>query len=562
MKNRTGFGSRMRATAVTCVTVATLVVSVSSNLGVSNASNRAMQASRATQTNVLVMPIPQSTLWAGTLDPAQITALNDSEIVSLIYSGLLKQSYNDKTGKFDIVPDLASSLPTISKNGLVYTFKIRAGAKFSDGTAITAQDFIHSFERVLDPQAKSGANYYLFDILGASDMASGKAKTLKGVKALSADTLQITLAHQAAYFLYALTYPTADVVEPTLSSTANITTDPSKVISSGPWMLKNGTWKYRSEIDVVPNPNYWESSKFKLKEIDVVFTGTEDTMLNAYKSGQYPMAWLPSTQVARYKSTPEYHATPVLGDLWYTMNVNIAPFNDVHFRRAVAYAIDRNALVNGVDHGTVAQLYCWYPVGIVGYASNCKSKYPYYNPTIAKQELAMAMKDMKSVPSIQLEYASENPDRGRESAEVQANLKAIGITISLHPVPHSTWISDGNAGKTQFMVGDWYDDYPDPQDFSDYLLKTGAGENWGRYSNAQVDALFAKGDATQDTATREKLYQQAQDIIMKDAPIAMAYQFAAQDVITSKWHGMEMTPSFGNVPQPVANDWANVTVSS
>src|SRR5262249_46649656 len=154
---------------------------------------------------------------------------------------------------------------------------------------------------------------YLFDIKGAADYNAGKAKSF-GVKAINASTLQITLASPIVYFLYEMSYPTYDVVEQNVSSTANITTDPSKVVGAGPWMLKGGNWKYRSEIDLVPNPYYYGSKNLKLKEIDIPFTGTFATMLAAYKSGQYPLAWLQSADVASYRSQPEFRDTPVLGD--------------------------------------------------------------------------------------------------------------------------------------------------------------------------------------------------------------------------------------------------------
>jgi oligopeptide transport system substrate-binding protein len=169
---------------------------------------------------------------------------------------------------------------------------------------------------------------------------------------------------------------------------------------------------------------------------------------------------------------------------------------------------------------------------------------------------------VKTVPPISLEFRSENPDVAREMAEVQAELKAVGISITLHPVPRSTWSTDGNAGKTQFIWNDWYDDYPDPQDFSDYLIRTGAGENWGRYSNPTLDKLFDQANVTSDTAKRKALLLQAQLLILRDAPVAMIETFAAQTLISTKIHGMELNPSFDTEPQPVANDWANVTVSS
>jgi ABC-type transport system substrate-binding protein len=515
------------------------------------------RAHGSAQAGVMVLPIPEQTLWVGTLDPALTT---DADVIQKIYAGLLKQSYDDKTRRFKIVPDLAA-LPAISKDGLVYTFKIRPDAKFSDGTPVTAPDFVYSLTRVLNPKTASPASYYLYDILGASDYNGGKAKALKGVKALDDRTLQITLWHPATYFLYALTYATGDVVKPNLAIGAPVTTDPTLVIGAGPWMVKNHAWKYRTEIDLVPNPYYPGASTFKLTELHLVFTGSIDTNFAAYQSGQYPITALPSSEVAHFRSTPEFHETPVLGDVFYVMNVKTKPFNNLHFRRAVAYAINRVAIADGVDHGTVHALYCWYPKGITGYADDCAARYPHYDPAIARKELALAMTALKTVPPIRLEYQSENADRGREAVQVQADLKAIGINIGLHPVARGAWLRDGASGKTPFIQSSWYQDYPDPQDFSELLLGTGAGSNWGRYSNPAVDALFARGDVERSPAVREGLYRQAQAIILNEAPVVPIFQLAAQGLISTKYHGLELNPSWGAAPQPIANDWANVSVS-
>ncbi|MGH2409484.1 MAG: peptide ABC transporter substrate-binding protein, partial [Chloroflexota bacterium] len=316
------------------------------NLGIGRAAPAAASRSNAAS-DTLIYPLAQATLWAGTLDPSLITSLIDGDIVQKVYAGLLKQSYDDKTQQFNVVPDLAAGMPTVSKDGLTYTFKIRPDAAFSDGTPVTAQDFIYSFQRVLDPKANSPANYYLFDIKGAQDYAAGKSKTL-GLKAVDSHTLQITLYHRAVYFLQVVTYPTFFVVEPTLKVGAPITTTPSLFVGAGPWMLKNGNWNYRSKIILVPNPHYYNAKNFKLKEIDIEFTGTSDAMLAGYRGGQFPIAWLPSGDVKTYRGHPDFHETVVLGDVWYAMNVNIAPFNNKNFRLAVAYAINRNAITKGV----------------------------------------------------------------------------------------------------------------------------------------------------------------------------------------------------------------------
>ena len=549
---------RSRAGAlVTGATVATLLAGAISPVQ----AQRPQQAARA-GAGVLIIPEAAKTLWVGSMDPALITSVVDGDVVDKIYAGLVKLAYDNKTKHFAVVPDLAAAMPTISKDGLTYTFKIRPDAKFSDGTPVTAQDFVWSYTRVLDPKVISPASYYLFDIKGAADYAAGKGKTL-GLKAIDASTLQITLAHAVVYFPYEMTYNTYLAVKQSVKPGAPLTTTPSLNVGAGPWMIKGGTWNYRSQITLVPNPYYYGAKNFKLKEIDVVFTGTYDTMVAAFKSGQYPIAWLPSADVATFRNKPEFHSTVVLGDTWMVMNSNIKPFDNIHFRRAVAYAINRDAITKGVDHGVVETQLSWYPQGILGYDPTVQNQsgVPHYDVATAKAELAMAMKGMSSIPPITLEYPSEQSDRAREMAAVQNDLKAIGIAVTLHPVSRASWISDGNSGKTQFMFSNWYQDYPDPQDFSTYLIKTGAAENWGRYSNPTVDALFNKGDVERDTATREKLYKQAQLIILREAPVAMLYQFAQQSVISTKIQGMELNPAWGTNPQPIGNDWANVSVS-
>jgi len=128
-------------------------------------------------------------------------------------------------------------------------------------------------------------------------------------------------------------------------------------------------------------------------------------------------------------------------------------------------------------------------------------------------------------------------------------------------VPGNTWLADGVAQKTPFIFNDWFDDYPDPQDFSDYLVRTGAGENFGGYSNPALDKLLDQGNVSFDNATRARIYKQAQLTILNDANEIMLFQQAAQGTISTKIHGMELNPSWAADPQPLGNDWSNVTVA-
>ena len=550
--------SRLTRTVASCAAVGALVLSASGGFGVGRAASGARSA-LAAGAGVFVDATVSKDLWVLTLDPGAVTDVSSSQVISMLYNGLLRQSYNSKMGKFAIVPDLAASLPAVSKGGLVYIFKLRKDARFSDGSQVTAQDVVYSINRALLPAEKSPvASFYLADILGAADVAAGKAKAARGLKAIGSDTVEITLDKPVAYFLYSFTYPTSDVMKQNVAPAAKLTTDPTLIVGAGPFMVKNHQWKYRSQITLVPNPYYYNAKRVQLKEIDIPFVGTVETGFKAYQSGQYPIALLPAIQVTRFRGKPEFHSSPTLGDLWYAMNPKVAPFNNLHFRRAIAFAINRDAIVKGVEHNTQIRLDGWYPKGILGYDPTVGARVPHYNPAMARKELAMAMKTLTSVPSIQLEYPSDTGDWTRDAAQVQSDLKAVGITLGLRSVPGNAWLRDVSARKTPFILNNWFDDYPDPQDFSEVLVGTGGGSNAGNYSNPQVDALFAKADVARDVATRERLYRQAQEIIMNDAAVVMLYQFAGYAVWSTKLHGLELNPSGF---YPVSNDWTNVSVS-
>src|SRR5262249_41180123 len=161
-------------------------------------------------------------------------------------------------------------------------------------------------------------------------------------------------------------------------------------------------------ITLVPNPYYYDAKGIKLKEIDMPFVGTAVTAFKGYESGQFPIAYVPAAEVTRFSGRPDFYHAPIPGDLWLAMNLKDAPFTDLHFRRAIAYGIDRDAIVRGTEHNTKYTLDGWYPAGILGYDPTIGSRVPHYDPTTARQELALAKKDLGTIPAIELEYPSEN----------------------------------------------------------------------------------------------------------------------------------------------------------
>jgi ABC-type transport system substrate-binding protein len=509
--------------------------------------------------NVYVEPYVSGTLWFTTLDPALAGDVHDIAVLQKIYAGLVKQVYDRATGQFRVVPDLAAALPRVSPDGLVYTFTLRHNERFSDGTPVTAQDVVHSLNRALAPQEASPvAQVYLGAILGAADVAAGRARTCRGVAALGTDTVQITLTKPVRYFLAALSYPTGFVLKSNVPAGARLTTTPSLIVGAGPFMLKGSTWQYRSRMALVPNPFYYAAQRITLKGIDVVLTGSPDAEFTAYRSGQIPMASLPPLQVARYRGSPEYHESPFVAVIYLIMNVAVPPFDNRHLRRAVSFAINRRAIVDGVLHATAQTLDGWYPRGILGYDGTIRSQVPHYDPALARKELALARAELKgALPAIPLTYGADGGGVDPVLQQVQRDLKAVGITITLRPVPRTSFLDPAALRKTACFGWGTSADYLDPQDFSDVVQGVGG---FGRYSNPELTALFSRAALEANGAVRERLYRQAQLLLLNDAPIAVLFQPVTQWLISTRYHGLELNPA-SPVPQPVGNDWANVTVT-
>jgi ABC-type transport system substrate-binding protein len=527
---------------------------------VSRAADGGAPRAGAAGAGILVEPYLAASLWFHTLDPALVIFSPESDLLPKIYAGLLKWVFDHKTGKVVVAPDLAAGLPRMNKNGLVYTFTLRPDAGFSDGTPVTAQDILYTINRALAPAEKSPWAASIFSpIVGCAAVAAGKAQSCRGVVALDARTVRITLARPMASFPFLLNF---GVVKHGLPIGAHLTTDPSLLVGAGPFMLKDATWQYRHQVTLVPNPYFYNTHALKLKEIHLVFTGSLESAFAGYRGGQFPLAFLPAAEVARYRGTPEFHDAVNLGISALSMNVKVPPFTNRHFRRAVAFAINRDAIVKGVLRGTSGLLYSWYPRGMLGYDPAAQRQGPHYDPALARHELALARQELGSLPaSITLTGINEVEDWVRMYEQIQRDLKAVGITLRLRLISGMGWGAEVPRGKTAFYQAGWGPDYPDPQGFSDNYLATGAPYNWMNYSNRAVDALFARAAATADPVQRERLYKRAELIVLNDAPVVVTNQMALQMLISTKIHGLELTPILGEVPHPVDNDWTNVTVS-
>ena len=447
-----------------------------------------------------------------TLDPHKTSDTTSAFIVGELYTGLVTLNTD-----LQIVPDIADRWE-ISEDGLVYTFHLLPDAKFSDGKPITAQDFVYSLNRAANPELASPvARTYLSDIVGVTEVLDGEATEISGVKAIDDDTIEITIDAPKAYFLAKLTYPTAFVVDKANveAGGANWTDTPN---TTGPFTLKE--YKIGEHIILERNENFYREKAYldqaifnlaggqamalyENDEIDITGVGLFD--LERFKDPTEPLS-------AELKVAPPGFSVSYIG-----FNVDEPPFDDVHFRRALNLAIDKELIANEVLAGLRLPAYGILPPGFPGYTDSIQGLE--YDEEAAKAELAMSKyADPDTRPRIILSVTGTGGDIG---IDLQVILEmwenALGVEVEIQQTEWATYLQDLNQRKFQVFALGWAADYPDPQDFLDILFHTESETNHGAYSNADVDALLEEARIERDGNKRIALYNQAEQMIIDDA---------------------------------------------
>ena len=458
----------------------------------------------------------------------------------LIFSGLV--SFNTS---LNLVAELAESWD-ISADGKVYTFHLRTNAKFHNGRPVVAQDVIYSWERAANPATQSGTVLtYLGDIAGAAEMHDGRADHISGLKALDEHTLQVTIDAAKPYFLFKLTMPVAFVLD-------------QKNVESGPewYRTPNGTGPYKL--------TRWDS--FKL----MVYDANQDFYLGApsipqivvelfsgigirlYESGEIDLTGVYSSDVARILDP----ADPLHADLYSGVDLctdyvifdaSQPPFDDVKVRQAFSMAFDRQKYIDVVNNGVGILAKGPYPPALPGY--NLDLQGLSYDPERARQLLAESKYGgPQGLPPIIFTDAGIGNSAGASVAAMaqmwQQNL-GVSITIeNLEPDKYLDLLYSGQHG--QLFSSGWCADYPDPENFADVLFHSGAEQNAGNYSNPALDVVLDQARLEQDVTKRIQLYQQAEQIIVQDAPALFIMHGISYELVKPKVKGYVLTPI--NIP--------------
>ena len=453
-----------------------------------------------------------------------------------IYDGLVAFDTN-----LNLTPDLADSWD-ISAGGTVYTFHLRTNAKFQDGRPVVAQDVIYSWERASAPATQSDTVLtYLGDILGVAEMHAGKATHISGLKAIDDHTLQVTIDAGKPYFLFKLTLPVAFVLD-------------QKNVESGPnwYRTPNGTGPYKLTrwdsfklMVYTANPDYFLGAPAIPQIVVELFTGVG---INLYESGEIDTTGISSSDVARVLDPadplhPDLHSGVSLCTNYVIFDVTKPPFDDVKVRQAFTMAFDRQKFIDVVDNGTSLPAKGLYPPALPGYNLNLQGL-P-YDPQQARQLLAQSKYGgPQGLPAIVYTAQgfgnSASPDVAAMAQMWEQNL-GVKITIdNLEPDKYYDLLYAGQHG--QIFSGGWCADYPDPENFADVLFHSGAQQNTGNYSNPALDAILDQARTEQDVTKRIQLYQQAEQMIVQDAPALFISHDISYVLVKPYVKGYVLTP--------------------
>lgn len=480
------------------------------------------------------------------LDPAQGPDANSAIAVSMIYSGLVRFDKN-----LNVVPDQATW--TISSDEKTYTFTLKPGITFSDGTPVTAQTYVYSLTRALLPEVQSPiATLFEGPIVGANDVNSGKTKVLAGVKALSDTTLQITLTKPTAYFLQVLATPISFPLNQKIISQYGqmnwVNHAAGSGIGTGPFMVKE--WDHNVKMVLVPNPHYY-GQKTKLKEVDMLFVNDPSTAFKTYQAGQYAFDWniLPADLTVA-KNMPGFVSTSLLQtDLLFFDN-RTPPFNNAAVRQAFAYATNKQILATAIFKGAAVPAATIIPPGMPGYQSGYQGLA--YDPSKAKSLLQSAYPDVTKVPSITFSYPNAQVSTSEAVALQQMWQTALGIQVKLLPVELTAYNMETANHQVQFGFTQWTADFPDPYDWLTLNLTTNAPDNSGLWSNSTFDSTVMQAEQATGDA-RIALYNQAEQIAISDVGWLPLDHQAMAAVIPSWVHGVSLNNTglyFG--------DWSDV----
>lgn len=481
-----------------------------------------------------------------TLDPALNSAVDGGNMILHTFECLLTVDQDSQ-----LAPGQAESWE-VSDDGLVWTFHLRDGLKWSDGSDLTANDFVYSWQRVCDPNtAAPYAETVLSMVEGYNEAIGGDIEKLN-VVAVDDSTLEVHLSSPCSYFGSLAAFATlSPVQQATIEANGDAwATDASTYISNGSFYIDE--WVPGSYILCRKNPYYWNADAIKLDGIKFNLIEDANASYSAYQTGEVLFIKdVPTEEIPSLEGNSEFYVDPIIGTYYISLNTQREPFDDANVRKALSLAIDREYVASTLMQGTytAASNFMgpgWIDTDGTPFIDNANGGQPYIDVTNPEANLEEAKRLLEEAgypngegfPTIT--YSTNDAGYHKVVAEyLQTAWAQLGITLNVDVVEWASFTPMRRNGDYDSSRNGWVGDYDDPSNMLDLLYSTN-GNNDGKFNNKDYDAAMDISRTTLDAAERSEALHNAEDILMDQAaciPVAYYNDFWLQsDKITGMWH--------------------------
>ncbi|HDU4781448.1 TPA: oligopeptide ABC transporter substrate-binding protein OppA [Klebsiella aerogenes] len=460
------------------------------------------------------------------LDPHKIEGVPESNVNRDLFEGLVIGDLNGHP-----VPGVAESWD--NKDFKVWTFHIRKDAKWSDGSPVTAQDFVYSWQRLADPKTASPyASYLQYGHVANVDeiIAGKKPATDLGVKAIDDKTFEVTLSEPVPYFYKLLVHPSVSPVpKAAIEKYGEKWTQPANIVTNGAYKLKD--WVVNERIVLERNTNYWDNAKTVINQVTYLPISSEVTDVNRYRSGEIDMTYnnmpIELFQKLKKEIPKEVHVDPYLCTYYYEINNQKAPFTDVRVRTALKLALDRDIIVNKVKNQGDLPAYSYTPP----YTDGMKLVEPEWfkwsqekRNEEAKKLLAEAGYTADKPLTFNLLYNTSDLHKKLAIAVASIWKKNLGANVKLENQEWKTFLDSRHQGAFDVARAGWCADYNEPTSFLNTMLSD-SSNNTAHYKSPAFDKIIGDTLQVTDEAKRAELYAQSEQQLDKDSAIVPVYYY-------------------------------------
>ena len=471
-----------------------------------------------------------------TVDPHLWIYGQDGNVVQDLFQSLTTVDAAART-----VPGQAESW-TVSPDGRIYTFKLRAGLTWSDGVPITSADFLWSYRRLFDPRTASPSASLLYVVAGSRDVAAGrKPPESLGVRAPDARTVVVELEHPAPYFTEIAVHRAMPVPRHVVEKYGREWTRPGNIVSNGAFTFAE--WRPGANVKLVRNPRFHAAHEVKLEAVHHVPVEDPKTALLRYRAGELDVVVsLPSDQIDELRRVygAELHLTRQIGLEYLAFNTRRGATRDARVRRALSMAIDRALITQRVLRAGESPTQCIVPPDVPDHpAIDCAdySSWPQAQRVAEARRLLLAAGYTPSRP-LTLRYRLNNSDTQRRIALAVVSLwQPLGVRVDLVGADMKAHQQAVLQGDFDVARGAWYAEDRDALSYLALVDGRGSAINVSGYANPVVDRLLTQAEASADEATRQKLMSDAERLAVQEQPLAPLYVYVSRRLVAKRVGG-------------------------